>query len=601
MYRLGEELGRGALGRVVAVTGDDGERLAGKVLHASQQQDPRALARFEAEARLAAGIAHPNLVAVRGLVEIDGERVLLMERVDGRDLATALAVEGKLPPERVAALGAGIAAGLGAAHRAGLVHRDLKPANVLVAADGTPKIADFGLARATTFAGVDRDALAVVGTPDYMAPEAIDPLAVDTRSDLYALGCILCEAATGRPPYQGATAFAVLEAHRTAPVPALSEVPAELRRVIRWLLARSPADRPQSASQVERALAALGSTALVAAPARELEPAAARAVRACPRCGASGPAEVAVCFGCGEPQVVLGAGDHTVFVVGPGPLASKLDTGHRQRLLDWLRANPTLGLDAAALAKEAPRLPFPLVVGVDGAAAAALARALGGLGLEAQAVQGGRYALPAVRKKAWTLSGRVGFIVSMSSIGVWNHAGFAVLPILAAMGAGSLLAGFRLAGRPAAVRTAATAALPPAVAAPLGRVAGVVPALEAARHRDALRGVVERALALREAVPADERARIEPDLGRIVDLATVAASRLDELDRRLAAADLRDVGDAARAAWVERDRWAARLLEVTAFLDALRARWAAARAAGDGGLLDELRAQVEALEEVEAL
>ena len=202
-YRFGRELGSGAIGRVVEVHGDDGRVWAGKVLHARQHADPRARRRFEAEAKLLAGVAHPNLVAIEGLAEVDGETVLLMELVSGRDLGDLIAAEAPVPVARIAELGRGIAAGLGAAHRAGLVHRDLKPANVLIAADGTPKVADFGLARAASFAASDPDAVVVAGTPDYMAPETVDPLATDGRSDLYALGCILCELATGSPPYRG--------------------------------------------------------------------------------------------------------------------------------------------------------------------------------------------------------------------------------------------------------------------------------------------------------------------------------------------------------------------------------------------------------------
>src|SRR5262249_55728689 len=202
-YILGEELGRGALGRVVAIEGPDGERLAGKILHASHRGDPRAVERFRREAELLRGIPHPNLCEVRGLVDVGGEVVLLMERVDGPTLAEAIARDAPLAEARIAAIGRGVAAGLHAAHRAGLVHRDLKPANMLLAGD-VPKVVDFGLARATSFAGVDRASFTLVGTPDYLAPEAIDSLAVDPRSDLYSLGCILYEMAAGRPPYDGA-------------------------------------------------------------------------------------------------------------------------------------------------------------------------------------------------------------------------------------------------------------------------------------------------------------------------------------------------------------------------------------------------------------
>ncbi len=609
VYRLGDEIGRGALGRVVAIEAPDGDgrRLAGKILHRSHRADPRALARFAAEAKVLAGIAHPNLIALHGLVELDGETVLLMDRVDGPDLATRLAVDGPMSAAATCALGQQLASGLAVAHRAGIIHRDLKPGNVLLDADGVARLGDFGMARATSFAGVEREAFAVAGTPDYMAPEAIDPQAVDTRADLYALGCVLCEAVTGAPPFRGATAFALLEAHRQAPVPELAEVAAPLRRVIRWLLAKSPADRPQSSAAVERALAdaerglagADAQVALVAQPADD--ELLAIATRRCPRCGAAGVAEVAVCFACREAQVTVEPGNWSVFITGPGGLTHKLDVGLRQRLLDWLRGNPGLGLDPKPLTRNVPRLPFPLVVGVAERSAHALATALAGLGFVADAAAGGRFSLATMRTKGWRLSGRIGAIVAMSGIGAWTSFSSSLLIVVPFAAVGALIAGYQLAGRAATRSAPRPLALPTALAAALDRVSGVVPAIEAARHRDALRGAVERALRLRAAVPPAEAERIEPELARLVDLACVAASRLDELEAGLDGADLGSGDPAVRERWQLRDRWAARLLEVTAFLDALRARWVSAGASTTGDPLGELRAQVEALAEVEAL
>ena len=619
-YRLGEELGRGALGRVVAIetieggaAGEGGSgaaapRLAGKILHRSHRSDPRAVARFAAEARVLAGIRHPNLVAVHGLVELDGETVLLMDRIDGPDLATRLAVDGPLTAAATCALGQQLASGLAVAHRAGIIHRDLKPGNVLLDGDGVAHLGDFGMARASSFAGVDREAFAVAGTPDYMAPESVDPQAVDTRADLYALGCVLCEAVTGAPPYRAPTAFALLEAHRLAPVPELSEVAPPLRRVIRWLLAKSPADRPQSASAVAQALAEAegevgvrsGSVALVRRSSTD-DALALAGTRRCPACGAAGLAEVAVCFACRAAQVTLEPGGWSVFVTGPGAVTHKLDVGLRQRLLDWLRANPGLGLELTRLSRAVPRLPFPLVVGVSERSGAALVHALAGLGFVAEAARGGRYALAAMRTKGWRLSGRIAAIVAVSGLGVWHSFTpglFVVAPVLAL---GSLIAGYRAAGAPATARGRTPPALPSTLAAALDRVAGVVPAIAADRHRDALRGAVERALRLRAALPPAEAARVEPDLAMLIDRACVAAARLDELEASLDGADLRDGDEAVRERWRLRDRWAARLLEVTAFLDGLRARWVSAAVRADGDPLDELRAQVAALAEVEAL
>jgi predicted Ser/Thr protein kinase len=604
-YRIGRELGSGAIGRVVEVHGDDGRRWAGKILHASQRADDRARRRFEVEARLLTGVVHPNLIGVEGLVHIDDQAVLLMELVDGSDLAHLIAAEAPLPVARIIALGRGVAAGLAEAHRAGLVHRDLKPANILLASDGTPKVADFGLARAASFASSGADATAVAGTPDYMAPESIDPLAIDGRSDLYALGCILCELATGAPPYRGATALAILAAHRSEPLPALASVPDALRRTIRWLLAKSPADRPQSATEVEAALANLDAApgvALIHAPSDPTGLVTSR--RRCARCGASGPPMVRVCFACGQPQLELARGPMTVFVIGPGEHAHKLDAALRQRLLEWIARNPALGVDARVLAKEVPRIPFALVCGIDEDSAKALAPALRALGLETTALRGGRFALREVRTKGWTLAKRIAVIGGTGTV-------FALRQSVALMVGGgvivsimSLWSGFRQAGRPAVRRAArgSPLALPSALEAALGRVASLVPAMSAARHRDALRGVVERALALRDALDATGRAALDGQLAQLIDVAALASSRLDQLEAELSPEDLRAGDEAKRARWHVRDRWAAKILQVTAFLDAMRARavMAAARGSGRAELpaLDDIRAQIAALEEL---
>lgn len=596
-YRIGRELGSGALGKVVELVDDEGATWAGKILHHSQDTDERARRRFEAEARLLTGINHPNLIAVHGLVSVGDQTALRMELVTGSDLAHLIATSAPLPAERVIELGRGIAAGLAEAHRAGLVHRDLKPANILLAADGTPKVADFGLARATSFASSDPDALAVAGTPDYMAPESADPMAIDARSDLYALGCILCELATGAPPYSGATAFATLHAHRTQPLPSLGSVPDELRRVIRWLLAKSPADRPQSATEVATALENLTTrTALVA-----LRETTAAGQRRCASCGASGPALVRVCFSCGAEQLEPQRGPMTVFVIGPGENAAKLDATLRQKLLGWIGKNPALGLDAALLAKEVPRLPFAVVTNIDEASASALAASLRGLGLDVQAVSGGKLALPAMRTKGWTLARRTATIGATGTFFAFRSS----LPMLVIGGAlvifGAIWRGFGHASRPVTklVKASTRPLLPSSLEAALGRVAGVVPAMAAARHRDALRGVVERALALRDALDAAQRAELEPQIAELLDHAALASSRLDQLEAELSPEDLRSGDEARRMSWHARDRLAAKILQVTAFLDAMRARIVMAKAKGVARAdLDELRAQIEALEEI---
>lgn len=623
-WQLGEEIGRGALGRVVRVHGPGGAVCAGKILHPSHRSDAAAQARFTSEAALLADLDHANVVHVLGLAEIDGEQVLCMELVDGPSLATVIARHAPLPAARAAALARGIAAGLAAAHRAGLIHRDLKPANVLVAADDTAKIADFGMARAASLAGVDPGAFAVAGTPDYMAPEVIDPLAVDVRSDLYALGCILYEMLAGRPPFTGATAFAVLEAHRTAPVPELAArgdaapVPPALRDLVRALLAKSPADRPQSATAVREALDAVARGLTTSpqatrdhahddeagAPAAPRGPDPAGAAGACAACGRPLVAGVPVCFACGTAQPTLAPGRTSVFVIGPGELAGKLPSEPRQRLLAWLRANPTLGLDPAPLARHVPRLPFVLATGVSEPSARALASAVESLGLTCAVTRGNRFALASMRRKAWRLSGRVGLIATSSGFLFVMHAAALGSSLLVAGLAGSVVAGWHLAGR-RAVRVARRPgpALPEVIARALARVAAVLPAIDRAHHRDSLRAVVQRALDLREVMGGPTATGLDADIARLIDLAVVASARIDELERTLSPAALARPTAALRAMLRERDAWAARLLETTAHLDALRMRWAALRHAGATHDADErladLRAHIEALEEIQ--
>ena len=598
-YQIGAELGRGALGRVVIVTGDRGERLAGKILHDSHKVDGRSLARFAGEAKLAAGLRHPNIASVEGLVEIDGESVLLMELVEGDSLAGVIARDAPLPEDRIVKIGAQIAAGLEAAHHAGLIHRDLKPDNVLIAEDGeVAKIVDFGMARATSFAGVDAGAFAVVGTPDYMAPESIDPLAVDARSDLYALGCILYEMATGAPPHSGATAFAILEAHREAPLATgdlEAMLSAPLVELIVALLQKLPADRPQSAAQVagaleamarqDSALALLGRTTIAAGGE-------------CARCGTPATPEVTVCFGCGLEQVRLEHGAHTVFVTGPGAVADKIDSASRQKLVDWLLANPGVGIAPGRLEKRVPRLPFVLATRVSEASAQALARSLESLGFETAVREGGRLSLAEMRKKGLSLGGRYALIgVSGLIYGLHTVLGPMFAPIIGLGGLLALGGGFFSATRSAASQTGEIASeLPPALAEPLARLAAAVAGIEHSRHRDSLRGVVQRALAIRSTGRDD----LDAHLGELIDLATAAVCRIDAIDTALAAGDLRNPTESERARMLERDALAARLLEITAFLDATRARLVALGDRGDTEL-EDLRAHIDALEEIEAL
>jgi hypothetical protein len=622
-FELQGEIGSGAIAVVARVIDrSSGVAYAGKILHDRHRRDEAASRRFHREAELARELAHDNIVRVYGTHDVEGRLALLMELVEGPNLAEHLAWRGSLPEAELLPLAQGIARGLAHAHAAGVIHRDLKPANILLAAGPAglrPKIADFGMARASSFAGADKGALTVLGTPQYMAPECLEPLAVDPRTDLYALGCIIHELATGAPPFSGATPFAVLDQHRRAPVPSLPAACSPgLRRLVARLLAKAPGDRPQSASAVVEALAALlaeavpaadGSRAVARSGEAALDPVDPDTVAdgRCAGCGAAVLQETRVCFRCGLAQVVIERGDCSVFVTGPGQVSHKLDSTLRERLLRWLRANRGLGLDPAALERGIPRLPFPLVTGVGRRSAEALLGALRHLGLEAAWAQGGVTAHRGVYRNANRLAGRkLALILAFVGTPMMAHPAFVavVLPVMAVCLPVVYGATLHQVSR-AAVKLGQPPAhgLPPRVRARLDELHRVVAHIGERRYRDALRAVVHRVIALSRDTPQELQPEIDAEMEHAIHLAAGATLRMDQLDREIAHPGFDPADAAARAMMLERDRWSARLLELTATLDALAARRAAARVAlrtdDVPAELVALRATVEALEEVQ--
>jgi serine/threonine-protein kinase len=229
--------------------------VAVKVLHAAYVRDPEALARFQAEARHAGGLAHQNIARIYDYGDADPP-YLVMELVDGPSLAEVL-TSGPMDPARVLDVVAQAAAGLQAAHEAGLVHRDVKPANLLLSPDGTVKITDFGISHVLGASGMTRTGL-IVGTPGYLAPERASGATATELSDLYSLGVVAYECLAGAPPFAGA-ALEVALAHITRPFPALPAfVPADVAALVARLTAKDPADRPGSAAEVARQARQLG-------------------------------------------------------------------------------------------------------------------------------------------------------------------------------------------------------------------------------------------------------------------------------------------------------------------------------------------------------
>ena len=259
-YRVRAVAGRGGMG--VVYRADDlalGRQVALKVIAPDLAGDARFRERFARESRIAAGLEHPNVVPVYGAGDEDGQLFIAMRFVDGTDLQRLLR-EGPLPAERAVAIVSQVADALDAAHRRGLVHRDVKPANVLVASAGTSEqayLTDFGLTRDAAADGLTKTGQ-WVGTLAYIAPEQIRGEPVDARADIYALGAVLYQCVTGRPPFSVASELEALAAHLDDPPPRPSKdgAPRGLDGVVERAMSKDPARRFRSAGDLGRAAVA---------------------------------------------------------------------------------------------------------------------------------------------------------------------------------------------------------------------------------------------------------------------------------------------------------------------------------------------------------
>jgi serine/threonine protein kinase len=264
-YILLEKIGQGGMGQVFKARQRRLSRtVAVKVLPPNLVKNPETITRFEREIRAAARINHPNIVTAFDAGAVQGIHFLVMEYVEGSDLARTVKRGGPLPVETAVDYVRQAACGLHAAHVDGIVHRDIKPANLLVDAKGTVKVLDLGLARFES----ERDSAAevsltrtgtVMGTIDFIAPEqAVDTKSADARADIYSLGCTLFYLIIGRPVYSGDTLMAKLLAHRDQPIPSLralrSEVSASVDEVFQKMVAKNVADRYQSMGDVLAAI-----------------------------------------------------------------------------------------------------------------------------------------------------------------------------------------------------------------------------------------------------------------------------------------------------------------------------------------------------------
>ncbi|HZT52763.1 MAG TPA: serine/threonine-protein kinase [Gaiellaceae bacterium] len=257
-YELVRPLGHGAMAVVDLARDLELDRLVAlKRLAENLARDDELRRRFLREARLAARLAHPNVVRVFDVGQDGGRPFIAMEYVEGETLAELLARRGPLPPAEVAALGLQACHALAAAHAAGLVHRDVKPQNLLLGRDGTLRLGDFGIA-----AGHDGTRLTVagtvLGTAGYLAPEQARGEQVTAAADLYALGAVLYELLRGEPPRRAASLAALATGSGPAPQEVarrLRGAPAELVAAIADCLAPQPDERPPSAAALARRLA----------------------------------------------------------------------------------------------------------------------------------------------------------------------------------------------------------------------------------------------------------------------------------------------------------------------------------------------------------
>jgi beta-lactam-binding protein with PASTA domain len=288
-YRMIRRIGSGGMARVFLAEDVDLHRdVAIKVLHDRYSEDAQFVERFAREARAAAGLNHPNIVAIYDRGQSEGSYYIAMEYLDGETLKDVILREGPLPERRAIDITLQLLAALRFAHRREIIHRDVKPHNVMVLRDGRVKVADFGIARAGD--SEMTEAGSIVGTAQYLSPEQARGQHVGPESDLYSVGVVLYEMLTGRVPFTGDSAVAIAMKHvQETPVPPrqiVPSIPAELEAVVQRAMAKDPSRRYHSADEMgmdlDRVRKGLGVTQATASMAATEYAAAGRTVVAPP-------------------------------------------------------------------------------------------------------------------------------------------------------------------------------------------------------------------------------------------------------------------------------------------------------------------------------
>lgn len=274
-YEIIEQIGKGGMAVVYRARDQMLERqVAIKVLREDYSSDASFQERFRQEAKAAANLTHPNIVTVHDFGMDNGQLFIVMENVPGTDLKTLLRKRGRFGPGEALPLIIQACAGIGYAHRAGLVHCDVKPQNMLVTPDKRLKVTDFGIARALSTITPDEQSDIVWGSPQYFAPEQATGAAPSPASDVYSLGIILYELLTGSLPFQAPNASDLARLHLEAEPPYVSEMVPEispaLEQILLKVMAKEPAQRYRTADQLGRVLMNFGNTR--SAPSLALTP-----------------------------------------------------------------------------------------------------------------------------------------------------------------------------------------------------------------------------------------------------------------------------------------------------------------------------------------
>jgi eukaryotic-like serine/threonine-protein kinase len=254
-YKLVAQQGSG--GMAVIYKAQDlslGRTVAIKILRPTLTNDPSFLARFRNEARSVANLTHPNIVTIHDFGSEGSTHYIVMEFVEGQDLKKVIKAEGALPIDRALNFAIQIAAGIGFAHRAGLVHADVKPQNILVKGDDVLKVTDFGIAQALSDAQPNERQAVVWGSPHYFAPEQARGERPTPASDVYAIGIVMFEMLTGRLPFSGNNQQELALAHIREPIPMVTDfnpaIPESVARIVYKTMSKDPTQRYRMADQL---------------------------------------------------------------------------------------------------------------------------------------------------------------------------------------------------------------------------------------------------------------------------------------------------------------------------------------------------------------